>query len=298
MSTIRITRFFGPALFAAIVLIAVDVGAQTPRPSPAPVATATPTLESQFFKNILQDQKALWTAPFHLSRRDGRWLVPLGLGTAALVGTDRSTANEIAEFDDQLQTSRFVSYPGSTYGAAAIAGAFYLAGRATHNARARETGLLSLEALVDSEIVVVALKGITERRRPLARTHRGNFFKGGTSFPSGHSIHAWSVATVIASEYSDHRWAQFSAYALASAVSIARYTGEKHFLSDILVGSAMGYGIGRYVYRTHHRKVSATGSEEEEEEEESRDWSSRWPSIAPTFNRHAHNYGVALTWSF
>ncbi len=294
MSSVRITRFFSATLFVAIVLIAIDVRAQTPAPSSAPVVKPTSTLESQFFRNILRDQKALWTAPFRMSRRDGRWLVPLGLGTAALIATDRSTANEIEEFDDQLQTSRVVSYPGSAYGAAAIAGAFYLGGRATHNARARETGLLSLEAVADSEIIVVALKGITERRRPLASSHRGDFFKGGTSFPSGHSIHAWAVATVIANEYSDHRWAQFSAYALASAVSLARFTGEKHFLSDIFVGTALGYGIGRYVYRTHHRKVSATGGEEEEDEESH----NRWPAIAPTFNRHAHNYGVALTWSF
>jgi membrane-associated phospholipid phosphatase len=152
-----------------------------------------------------------------------------------------------------------------------------------------------LEALVDSEIVVVAIKGITQRRRPNADNHRGDFFKGGTSFPSGHSIHAWSVATVIANEYSDHRWVQVSAYGVASAVSLARFTGGKHFLSDILVGSALGYGIGRYVYRTHHRKIVNSGGEEEDE---SRADSSRWPLITPEYNRHAHNYGVALTWSF
>jgi|ERR1044072_6711337 membrane-associated phospholipid phosphatase len=286
---------FGMIFSTILALIAVTVYGQTPAPSPPPSASATPTLERQFFKNILRDQKAIWTAPLHLHKQDARWLAPFGLGTAALIATDRNTGDEIAEFDDQLQASRVVSYPGSTYGAAAIAGTFYLAGRLKHDARARETGLLGLEALVDSEIVVVSLKAITERRRPRALVHRGDFFKGGRSFPSGHSIHAWSVATVIAQEYSDHRWAQISAYAIASAVSIARYTGEKHFLSDILVGSAMGYGIGRYVYRTHHLKSASSGSEEEEESEFH---ANRWPRIAPEFNRHAREYGVALAWSF
>lgn len=284
---------FGIILSAMILLITAAVHAQPPAPSPPPKAP-TPTLESQFFKNILRDQKAIWTAPFHLHRRDARWLTPLGLGTAALIATDRDTADEIAKFDDQLPASRVVSYPGSTYGAAAIAGTFYLAGRLKHNDRARETGLLSLEALVDSEIVVVGLKAIAERRRPLAINHRGAFFKGGRSFPSGHSIHAWSVATVIAHEYSDHRWVQISSYALATAVSVARYTGEKHFLSDVLVGSALGYGIGRYVYRAHHRKNPSSGGEEDEEE--SSEYYSRWPSIAPEFSPHAR--GVTLTWSF
>ena len=35
-------------------------------------------------------------------------------------------------------------------------------------------------------------------------------------------------------------------------MGIARFTGRNHFLSDVLVGSALGYGIGRYVYKTYH----------------------------------------------
>ena len=283
--------------FGVIVLIALvvttEVRAQAVTPSPTPTQ---PSLEHEFFKNILRDQKALWTAPFHWDRGDAKWLVPLGLGTGALIATDRTTASGIAKFDDQLTASRIISYPGSTYGAAAIGGVFYLAGRAEHNARARETGLLSWEALANSEIIVVSLKAITERRRPLAEHHRGDFFRGGTSFPSGHAIHAWSVATVIANEYSDHRSVQIAAYGMATAVSLARFTGQKHFLSDILIGSALGYGIGRYVYHAHHRVSSSGGGEEDEEQLSER--SSRWPTVTPVFDIHAHIYGLGLGWSF
>jgi hypothetical protein len=37
--------------------------------------------------------------------------------------------------------------------------------------------------------------------------------------------------------------------------SISRYTGQKHFLSDVLVGSAIGYGVGRYVYMSASRSA-------------------------------------------
>jgi membrane-associated phospholipid phosphatase len=271
--------------------------AQTPfaSPSPTPTASSTQSLEHNFFKNILRDQRAIWTSPIHLRGRDARWLAPLGLATGALIATDRNTASAIAKFDDQVNASRVVSYVGSTYGAGAIAATFYFVGRARHNDRAHETGLLSAEALIDSELLVSGLKAITERRRPLALLHRGDFFKGGTSFPSGHSIHAWSVATVIANEYHDDRFVQISAYGLASLVSIARYTGEKHFLSDVLVGSAMGYGIGRYVYHTHHVRNSASGGNEEEDAQAR---SKRWPAIAPEFNRRAHEYSLVLAWTF
>jgi membrane-associated phospholipid phosphatase len=193
-----------------------------------------------------------------------------------------------------LNTSRIVSYAGSAYGVSGVAATFYLIGRAKHDDRARETGLLGAEALIDSAIVVTALKEITQRGRPLTGKDRSEFFDGGSSFPSGHAIEAWSLATVIANEYHDHRLVQISAYGIASAVSLARFTGQKHYLSDVLVGSAMGYGIGRYVYHAHHRKSSGSGGDEDE----SRGRSKRWPLIAPQYDRHARDYGVLLVWSF
>src|SRR5436305_148740 len=266
MSSNRIS----PCLFAIMVLailfsVAFRVHGQAsiPNPSPTPQPSATPTLERQFFKNILLDQKAIWTSPFHLRGRDARWLAPLGLATAALIATDRRTGDEIAESTSQLNASRIVSYAGSAYGVGGIAATFYLFGRARHDERARETGLLGAEALIDSAIVVTALKEITQRGRPLSGRDRSEFFDGGSSFPSGHSIEAWSLAAVIANEYHDHRWVQIGAYGIASAVSLSRFTGSKHYLSDVLVGSAAGYGIGRYVYRTHHRAKTDSGAEQE-----------------------------------
>ncbi|HLR06910.1 MAG TPA: phosphatase PAP2 family protein [Pyrinomonadaceae bacterium] len=276
-----------------LAVISAQAQAPSPTPSPTPQSSKTPTLESQFFKNVLRDQEAIWTSPFRLHGRDARWLAPLALGTAALIATDRRTGDEVGESTSQLNASRIVSYAGSAYGVGAIAATFYCFGRAKHDARARETGLLGAEALIDSAIVVTALKEITQRRRPLSGPNRGDFFDGGSSFPSGHSIQAWSLAAVIANEYHDHRWVQVGAYGIASAVSLSRFTGRQHYLSDVLVGSAAGYGIGRYVYRTHHRAKRDSG-----DEEESRGRSKFFPLIAPEYNRRARDYGVALAWSF
>src|SRR5437588_6815796 len=123
---------FRISVFAILILISAGARAQTPSPSPSPTpnSSATPTLESQFFKNILHDQKAIWTAPFHLHSHDARWLAPLGLGTAALIATDRRLGDEIAESHAQLNASRIVSYAGSSYAVSAVAATFYLVGRA------------------------------------------------------------------------------------------------------------------------------------------------------------------------
>lgn len=287
-------------LFAMVLSIGffstvLSTRAQTPLPSPTPLPqpSATPTLEQQFFKNILRDQKAIWTSPLHLHGRDARWLAPLALGTAGLIATDQSTGDEIAESQKQLHASRIISYAGSGYGVGGVALSFYLFGRAKHDERARETGLLGAEALVDSAIVVTALKEISQRSRPLSGKSRSDFFDGGSSFPSGHSIAAWSLATVIANEYHDRPLVQLVAYGVAGAVSVARFTGQKHYLSDVLVGSAMGYGIGRYVYHAHHRKKPDSG-----DTQESGGRSRAWPLIAPEYDRRAREYGAVLAWRF
>ena len=124
-------------------------------------------------------------------------------------------------------------------------GALYVGGRLTHRERTIKTALLGGEALVGSAVVVRVLKIATGRQRPTKNDDK--FWAGGDSFPSGHSMTAWSAAAVLATRYRDKQWVKFGAYGLASAISIARCTGKKHYPSDVLVGSVIGYLIGRYI---------------------------------------------------
>jgi len=274
-----------------ICFVYVCVGrAQTPSPDKPP--DETKSLEHEFFKNILKDQKAIWTSPLHLDRKDTKWLIPAVVGFGSLITTDRITGDEMLETDNQVRLSRAVSYGGSLYGLGAFVGTFYFIGRETKNDRARETGILSAEAMLDSAIVSGALKGISQRGRPQSGRDRSEFFDSGNSFPSGHSIEAWSVATIVAHEYSQSRAVQIAAYGLASAVSIARFTGHNHYISDVVVGSAMGYGIGRYVFKAHHQPDSADSDFTEQRDHKS------WPAIEPLYNRRAGQYGLALSWKF
>jgi membrane-associated phospholipid phosphatase len=268
-------------------------------PVPAPQAKPLPSLESRFFKNILRDQRAIWTAPFNLERADTKWIAPLGISTAVLFATDKRTAGKLAENgEDQsrLRISRNISRGGSLYTTSAIAGTFYLIGRTTKNARARETGLLGLEALIDSELVATALKTATQRPRPRVDNASGEFFDGGRSFPSGHAATSWALATVIAYEYGKRRpLVRFTAYGVATVISLSRYTGQKHFLSDVLVGSAIGFGIGRYVYRTNH-DPSLDGSDDPSKTGGAR--SMLIPLASPIYSRTERAYGLALAWNF
>jgi membrane-associated phospholipid phosphatase len=271
-----------------------------PEASPTPEVKATPTLEHRFFRNVLRDQAAIWTSPFHAGRGDAKWLAPLGVSAAVFFATDRHTAGEMLEggaSPTRLKISRDISQAGNLYTTGGIAAAFYFFGRGSHNVRARETGLLAAEALVDSSVVVETLKFASRRQRPPTDHASGEFFDGGSSFPSGHAISVWALAAVVADEYGQHRpLLRFGVYGLASAVSLSRFTGRRHFLSDVLVGSAIGYGIGHYVYRKNHD--AALDADDGAKKKSSVLRSKLIPLVAPQFSRAERTYGLALAWNF
>ena len=296
-SNVATIRGWRIAAFLAIISAAASSATAQTQPTPetkpsrpqaSPSPSPTPSLEREFFKNILRDQRAIWTSPLHLHREDAKWLVPLGLATAALIATDESTAGALHDDRLRLNISRDVGYLGSGLGASALTASFYLIGRARNDARLRETGLLSAEALIDDVIVYPVIKVATERPRPREDEGRGRFFQGGFSFPSGHAVAAWSMAAIVASEYNDRTLIKVGAYGLATAVSISRFTGRNHFLSDALVGSAIGYGIGRYVYHAHHR--AASGDETTTTTETKRF------TVIPLIAPRQESFGVFVAW--
>ena len=64
--------------------------------------------------------------------------------------------------------------------------------------------------------------------------------------PSGHTIAAFSIATVVARRYRKHRWVPFVAYGLAGVVGFSRMTLSAHFASDVFMGASLGYSISRF----------------------------------------------------
>ncbi len=132
-----------------------------------------------------------------------------------------------------------------------MAGAFIFWGGLGHDSHAQETGILSGEAALDSLAVASALKLFSGRQRPTQGNGKGKFWQGGNSFPSEHTAVAWSVASLLAHEYPG-AMTEVLAYGAASAISMARVTGRDHFASDVLVGSVLGWYLGREAYDTHH----------------------------------------------
>lgn len=206
-------------------------------------------------RNILRDQAAIWTSPLHI--RESNMVGPLLLvgATTVLITTDHQVMSEHLH-DASLNRDANTASTGLTGLFVAAPIGFYGVGRMTRDLHAQETGVLAGEAIVDSIAVNEAFKIISRRERPDLDGARGKFFQPGvnfnSSFASNHCVMAWSSAAVIASAY-DGYMTKITAYTLATGVTLTRVVGRDHFPSDVLVGSAVGWMIGRYVHHRHHR---------------------------------------------
>ncbi len=214
-------------------------------------AFAQQSPEKRLFHDFLQDQKAIWTSPAHINKHDLKWLLPFTIAAAGLIITDTHNSGVLVGGDnDDLSLNHGVANAGlgMLTGGLALS---YVAGHLRNDSHSVQTGALGAEAIADSAFVGTLLKFATNRRRPNTPGADGDFWSGGKSFPSEHSIMAWAGASVIARRYSDRPLLKWSAYSMAAAVSMTRVTGKNHYPSDIAAGALFGYLIGRYVVRHH-----------------------------------------------
>lgn len=208
-------------------------------------------------KYILQDQKAIWTSPFHTARSDAKWWAIFGAATGALIATDKWTGKQLPNTAEQARQGAYFSDLGSAYTVIPISAAFYLLGTAKGDERFRETGLISFETLIDTSLIELALKSATNRARPLEGNGNGGFWDGAhgvvnSGFPSGHAIDTFALASVFAHEYSHTWWVKVLAYSYAGTVIAARLAARRHFPGDVMAGGAMGWFVGDYVYAKRH----------------------------------------------
>jgi len=200
-----------------------------------------------FYQHLAGDQRDFWSSARELAKPESLpAFLPFAGFSGLLIGEDNWISRQVPV--GQVRRSQQVSNYAAYSLAGAAAGSFVF-GSLTGNDHSRETGFLSSEAALNSTLVAYAFKEATRRQRPYQGS--GKFLAGGSSFPSEHAALAWSVASVAAHEYPGPLTKLF-AYGLASAVTVTRVTAKEHFSSDVVLGSALGWYLGRQVFRAHH----------------------------------------------
>jgi membrane-associated phospholipid phosphatase len=262
-----------------------------------------------YFPSLLVDFEEQFVAPFKMNSRQ---LIMTGAAigiTAALITFD-DEIDEWARVQKQdhkwvSKTSPVVTNFGGNWGVFSV-----IAGGAVSaifkNEKGVQTSLLATQAMITSGVWVNIIKVLTGRERPIADytfsksaggAWYGPFAKydqdlairkpvsAFDAFPSGHTATAFSIATVIATQYNDKKAIPIICYTAASLVGISRLTEHEHWASDVFVGGLMGYLCGKQVVKhynkTHQNQLLSSKSKNKTE---------------VSFIQNGNQFGVFMRW--
>jgi len=237
-------------------------GQQNPDPhaqnNPDTSATYQPVTWKNLPGRVLGDQKIVWLFPLHLFQ--GQHLLPtvgvVGV-TGGLIAADPHILVHVRNTTAFHEFDEIFSGTNTGVVTALIPASFYVYGLVRKDSYSEQTALLAGEAYLDSAIPHIAIKLVSRRLRPSAVPPTSNFsdtffkshvsvFGKGSSFPSGHAAGIFSIATVVAERYRQHKWVPWVVYGLAGAISFSRVPTFAHFPSDVFLGAALGYTITRF----------------------------------------------------
>ena len=223
------------SLAVGVAAAPFDAAAQTIAPqSLAPAAPLSGASSSDGLRDIVSKAIADFS---RLPSFDTLTILSVG-GAAAAVGhsVDGSVTRTLAG-SDRLGS---VLHSGETLGGARmqLAGALatYTLGRITDSPRVTSVGADLIRAQIVTQTLTAGIKLTVGRQRPDGTQY---------SFPSGHSSVTFATATVLQRNFG---WTVgVPAYGLAAYVAASRVQAERHFLSDITFGAAIGIVAGRTV---------------------------------------------------
>ena len=184
-------------------------------------------------------------------KRKSTWVI-LGIGgAAALLVHPWDT-----EINDELQeanTLKKVMAPGKYLGYGWVqmgaAVGMYAIGRyamepdeGTHTNKWSHLGFDLLRAQIMTQALTYGIKYAVQRDRPTGEC---------CAFPSGHASVTFATASVIERHFGYR--ASWPMFLIAGYVSASRLTDNRHYLSDVLFGSALGIASGWTVVGRHGR---------------------------------------------
>lgn len=146
-----------------------------------------------------------------------------------------------------------------------VLGVLYGVGRVEHNSALTAAAEHTSVALLAAGAANGALKVLVGRERPHRAgdadvLHPLNFDNQWQSFPSGHTVVAFSLATAL-SEEAGRPWVSALAYGTAGMVGWSRVYQDKHWASDVVAGAVVGTVVSRAtIHWLHGRDADGSGA--------------------------------------
>jgi len=216
-------------------------------------------LDSNYFKGIFTDAGYMLTSPLRWDYAD--WATASVV--AGVTGVFFALDDEIQEeFQDRRSsTTDDLAEIFEPFGNGAITFptliGFYIFGNLAENEKIERTALLAAESFMVTGLFATVLKVATGRPRP-SRGQPADTFDGfstsNKSFPSGHTITAFAIATVVANEYEDVPFVAPISYGIATLTGLSRINDDKHWASDVFFAAALGYFTSKTILKLHSNK--------------------------------------------
>jgi hypothetical protein len=229
---------------------AQDLSQQQQQPPP-PVPATPPAPAHTGFKALLVETGRDFKA---FPRRRSTWVI-LGIGGAAAVALHPIDDKVNQRLAGSAAAGRFFApgkYIGSAYVQAGTAVGLYAIGRYVmpHRPGQPRTNKVShlgfdlIRALTVSQVLTQAVKNSVRRDRPTGEC---------CAFPSGHASAAFATASVF-ERHLGYR-AAVPTFAIAAYVAASRLHDDRHWLSDVVFGGALGMASGWTVVGRHGRST-------------------------------------------
>ena len=227
--------------------------------SQQPVANSQQLLSKEYLKSYWNSGLTVLSQPLHYDWKD--WTVFGGVAavtTLAFVYDDDiyNFVNGTFSENQSNAISKYTNVFGEEYFILPSVALTYAIGAINKDSRLRNMSLAALQSFVYAEVASAGLKVLTCRERPTASSQSwfGPFatFES-TAFPSGHAMRSFALATTVAGFYPDRKWVGVLSYSLATMTSVGRVISKEHWTSDVIVGAALGYFIGRGVVKFNEK---------------------------------------------
>ena len=216
-----------------------------------------PELNKTYIKSYWYDTKSFVVSPAKWRAR--QWIefgVVAGAGVLAYTQDEKIQEYFIGhQSETAYNLSKYIFEPYGRF-APVIIGGLYIGGRLAKDNRLAGTSLIAAKSFVVSAVGATIIKQLTHRHRPYQDDIPDHANWDGpfssyeyNSFPSGHATAAFSMATVYAMEYSSTIWVPILSYTLATGTAISRLYDNKHWASDVVIGSALGFVTGRFMWK-------------------------------------------------
>lgn len=222
--------------------------------------------DKAYIASGFKDTRDIFVAPFHWNAQ--KWLLTAEvLAATATIMTQDVTIHDFFQRNRSVFASEVSKHGLEPWGSAIYTSALYTGflvyGELANENRFRRLAWLGYKTIVISAGVNYLVKEFFHRHRPYqveGEVKNGQLAELSqyewdgpisklqyNSFPSGHTVSAFAMATILATEFKDSKWVPVVAYSVAGLTGLSRIYDNKHWASDVFMGAVFGWAMGKLI---------------------------------------------------